>query len=145
YQFTGFGSLNRFRAIVGSPNFGRGFEAVGNPLFAGNGAGAGTCTSGLPIIRDIQVTQDCIDAYSAVMQNFGYYEQNVAEANLTGVAFDLPAGPLQFALGVGYRENYMDFKTDPLNDLSNFYDQPLGLFPKTNAEGFISVSEVYGE
>jgi outer membrane receptor protein involved in Fe transport len=144
-KFTGFASAERFRAIALSPNFGRGFSAQGNAAFGGAGAGAGACTSGLPLMTDFEVTDDCIKAYEAVMQNSSQLEQNTIEANLTGDLFELPAGPLQFAAGASYRENNFVFTTDPLNDLANFYDQPFGLFPKENAAGYISVQEVYGE
>jgi outer membrane receptor protein involved in Fe transport len=142
--FEGFVSLERYRAIAESPNFGRAFVQQGNPP-SGFGSGTGQCTTGLALVADFEVSQDCIDSLSATMQNTNLMEQNVVEANLTGDMFELPAGTIGFALGASYRENNYDYVTDMLNNVDAFLDQPIGLFAAGSSSGQIDVGEVYGE
>jgi outer membrane receptor protein involved in Fe transport len=141
----GFASLQRYRAVASSPNFGRGFFTQGNAAEGGFASGSGTCTSGLPLVQEFQVSQDCINAIAANMQNNSIMQQNVAEANLAGDLFDLPAGPFSFAVGANYRENTYRFQTDILTDINSFGDQAIGLFAAGSSQGAIDVGEVYGE
>ncbi|HEX5787435.1 MAG TPA: TonB-dependent receptor, partial [Woeseiaceae bacterium] len=69
-----------------------------------------------------------------------YQDMNVVSANVTGTLFDLPAGPLQVAGGVEYREETSSHQFDPLyNTLQNGFTQ------QRDVEGSIDVSEVYAE
>jgi outer membrane receptor protein involved in Fe transport len=140
----GFASLEAYQAIAQSPNFGRAFLEQGNPP-SGFAAGTGSCTSGLPLVEDFEVSQDCIDAISVTMQNTNLMEQNVVEANLAGDLFQLPAGIVGFAAGATYRENNYEYNTDILNQVDNFVDQPIGLFAAGSSVGQMDVGEVYGE
>ena len=57
----------------------------------------------------------------------------------------MKAGPLQYALGLSYRENSFNFSPDNLSDNANFLDPIAGLFPNEPSAGEFDVSEIYGE
>jgi iron complex outermembrane receptor protein len=143
----GFADLQRYRAVVTSPNFGRNFFVTGNQGAPGNGfaAATGACTSGLPIFGDFEVSDDCKASLGANLQNNTEMEQNVIEANLQGGLFDMPAGQLRFALGSAFRENDFRYQTDILTSQESFLAGGIGLFPAGNSSGSTEVTEIYGE
>ena len=144
---VGFASLARYRALVSAPNFGKGATLVGNLAPPGNGfAGATiTCTSGLPIFGDFQVSQDCIDSITANMQNVTNMDQDIGEANLQGAIVDLPAGELRGAVGADWRKNTFSYQVDILAGTNSFVDSPIGLFPAASTKGSTTVKEGYAE
>jgi outer membrane receptor protein involved in Fe transport len=146
-ELVNFVNVQRWRGVMTSPNFGRAFTAVGNPLFnSGSRNGFASCTTGLPIVEDFEVSQDCIDAITVNLVQNGLMEQSTFEANLTGDILELPAGPLQFALGATYRENDYDYiNPGDLVGTGNFTDLIAGLSPVGDTHGYISVGEAYGE
>lgn len=146
-DLVGFASLERYRAVVTSPNFGRNFFQTGNGAFPGNNfAGAtGRCSTGLPIFGDFPVSDDCVASITANLQNNTKMEQDIVEANVQGLLADLPTGELRFALGTTYRENFFRYRTDGLTGQESFLDGGIGLFPAGNSQGRTSVKEVYGE
>lgn len=143
----GFASLERYRAIVSAPNYGKDAVLTGNGGAPGNGfAGATvTCTSGLPIFEDFEVSQDCIDAITGSMQNVTKMDQNIAEVNLQGAVVNLPAGELRAAVGTSWRENTFSYQVDMLAGTASFLDGPVGLFPAGSTFGSTEVKEVYAE
>jgi iron complex outermembrane receptor protein len=146
YQ-TGFASLERLRAVISAPNWGAGFSSQGNAAFGGFGASTATCTSGMNPFDFTQViSDDCIEAVSADIKTRSQMTQTIYEANITGSAFELPAGSLDVALGVSHRTNDFEYLNDTLTTQGrSFLDQAVGLFPSGNSFGRIKVSEVYGE
>jgi len=151
---TGMYSLERLRAVFTSPNFGQGFNVRGNAfggqggLSAGFGASTGTCTTGLNFFQGYQdVSRDCFEAITADVSNRLTTRQTIAEANLQGGLFDLPAGQLRFAAGASYREERFEFVNETLSTGGrSFLDQTVGIYPSQNMEnqGY-DVREVYGE
>jgi iron complex outermembrane recepter protein len=143
----GFADLQRYRAVVTSPNFGRNFFTTGNQGPPGNGfaAATGACTSGLPIFGEFDVSDDCKASLGANLQNNTNMVQNVLEANLQGGLFDMPAGELRFALGSAFRENSFRYQTDILTSQESFLAGGIGLFPAGNSSGSTEVTEIYGE
>lgn len=157
---TGTYSLQRMRAIMSSPNFGAGFNssttinpATGEP-YGSNGeygfiaANTASCTSGLNpfIIPAGGYSADCIDAVQADLKNRSDFRQTVAEANLQGGLFELPAGQLRFALGASYREMDYEYINDTLTSQGRgFLDQAVGIYPTSDSFGAIDVKEAYGE
>ena len=137
--------LAQYRAIASSPNFGRGFIGDPNPYVVGFAESIATCTSGLPVITDFPISQDCITAITPDLKNQTQLTQNIFEANLVGDLTEMRAGPLSYALGTSYRENSYDFKPDNLSQNQNFIDPIAGLFPNQNSGGKFDVSELYGE
>ena len=73
---TGVASLERFRAVIGAPDWGKGFDSrntvppiYSNPSFGGFGSNFATCTSGIdPFHKELPVSQDCKDAISASLK-----------------------------------------------------------------------------
>ncbi|MBN1240800.1 MAG: TonB-dependent receptor [Gammaproteobacteria bacterium] len=144
-NYDGFASLDRWREVVQSPNFGVNFRGQNNQEAGGQYSGIATCTSGLPVVRDFEISDDCIDALVANLQNATKLEQNTLELNLTGDAVDMPAGPLQFSVGAGYRDEAYEFYTDNLTTSESFVETALGLYPTSNTLGEFDTTELYGE
>ena len=143
-DLTGLISIERFRTIATSPNFGQNFTAIGN-----NGARYGStanCTTGLnPLMRGTPFSADCDMATSADAQFENRISQSLIEANLQGGLFELPAGQLRFALGGQYRKNSIQFTSDSSAfEGSSFYETII-TFPQASTEGSTSVREIYGE
>ncbi len=144
---TGTASLERLRAVMSAPAFGKGFSVMGNPAGGGFGANAATCTSGLnPFDPTLVVSADCINAIEAPLKETGKMVQTIWEANLQGGLFELPAGTLRAAAGATYRKNAYTFLEDNIKERdSSFLDQVLGIYPARSVDAAISSKEVYGE
>lgn len=144
-NFNGMTARERWRAVVSSPNFGVGFLRQGNAQGAGFAGGLATCTTGLPIVRDFEPSEDCIKAMQANLQNNSQLDQTIFEANLTGTAAQMWAGSLQYAVGLTKREEKYGFHTDSYTTNESFTETGLGLFPTSNTTGEFDVKEIYGE
>jgi len=147
---TGMYSLERVRALYSSPNFGQGFSSTGNAADNGFGASTGQCTTGFDVFNQqgnaFNVSQDCREAIAADVSTRSEMRQTIAEANIQGGLFDLPAGQLRFAAGASYRELDYEFVTDNLTSYGrSFLDQAIGIYPSSNTDAFMDVKELYGE
>ncbi len=148
---TGVASLTRFRAVISSPNWGKGFDSLAagfsNPAFGGFGANFATCTSGFdPFHKEIPITQDCIDAISSDLKTRANLKQTIWEATTQGKVVDLPAGELRAAVGATYRKSEYEFLNDTLTTQgSEFNDQAIGIYPSGNSRGSLDVKEAYIE
>jgi outer membrane receptor protein involved in Fe transport len=141
----GYGSLERYRFMTNQPNYGRGMFYTGNPLGGGFQAAVVSCTSGLPIMDDFEMSDDCKLAVGANLQLQSRIDQAVAEYNMQGKMVDLPAGEARFAVGTSYRESSYDFRVDTLATQGSFLDLSMGLYPIGLSNGEVSTSELYGE
>jgi len=144
-RLYGFGSLERYRFLITQPNYGRGMFFTGNPLGGGFQAAIGACTTGLPIFERFEVSEDCLIALAANLQNNSQMDQFVGEFNLQGRFIDLPAGEARFALGASHRENEYAFQVDTLSSQSSWLDLSMGLYPIGESRGETSQKEIYGE
>jgi len=144
---TGTASLERFRAVIQSPNWGAGFQGQGNASFGGFGGAMATCTSGFnPFDKSAPISQDCIDAVRADLKNRAVMQQTVFEANAQGSLFSLPAGEVRAAVGASHRQNRYEFLNDTLTSQGvSFNDQAIGIYPSGDSSGLIRVDEFYGE
>jgi outer membrane receptor protein involved in Fe transport len=144
---TGVKSLARVRQLLDSPNWGTGFNANSNVAGGAFGANFATCTSGYNIFNDASTfSQDCREAIRADLKNRSYIRQTIWEADATGTLFDLPAGPLQAAIGASYRDTAFNYTNDTKTTQGvEFNDQALGIYPSGDTRGSINVKEVYGE
>ena len=147
---TGMYSLERVRAVYSAPNFGQGFEYRGNTEDNGFGAVTGKCTSGLDVFNvqgtQANVSADCRNAIGSDINTKSEMRQTIAEVNVQGGLFDLPAGTLRFAAGASYRELDYEFVTDGLTSYGrSFLDQAIGIYPSSNSNASMNVKEVYGE
>jgi iron complex outermembrane recepter protein len=139
-EMTGFPGLQNYRTVVTAPNFGRNLNrSVGPPLFFEL-----KCTSGLPIFTYFEPSQDCIDSISGNMKHLTETKQNIAELNVTGDLFNLPAGTIGSAFGATWRENSYRWRPDDqlIRPSTNY---PIGLFPTSRTQGKTNVKELYGE
>ncbi len=147
---TGVNSLSRFQAVLGAPNFGRGFSQTGNqgaPNF-GFGASTATCTSGLNLFNPPEdgFSEDCLEAIRADLKNRSEVTQTIAEANISGGLFELWAGEVGAAIGASYREVQFEFDNDTLTTQGrSFLDQAQGIYPSGNVDAAFDVHELYGE
>jgi outer membrane receptor protein involved in Fe transport len=138
--------LTSYRDILSYPNFGRGAAFDSNPWeFGGFAESSATCTSGLPVADNRTVSDDCVQMVAPSLKNQTEVDQTIFEANLVGDLAEMPAGTLQYALGVSYRENSFLYTPDNLSDFQNQADPVAGLFPTETSRGAFDVSEIYGE
>lgn len=144
----GFASLQRLRAVMQQPGFGRGFELKSNdgPPDFGFGGATATCTTGLNPFAWDSVSPDCFDAVNANISTKQLMEQDVWQANFQGGLGSLPAGEARAAAGLNYRENAYTFQNDTLvTQGSSFLEQAAGLYPAGSSAGTINVREAYVE
>jgi outer membrane receptor protein involved in Fe transport len=154
---TGTYSLTRARSLIQAPGFGLEYlnnsntasirQNVVNGVPIGFGANVATCDSGFNIFSGWdRISQDCKDAIKAELKNRSKIQQNIWEFNTTGTLFELPAGPLQAAIGAGYRETDYQFINDTITTQNaSFLDQTIGIYPSIDFASQINVKEVYGE
>ena len=146
-QPEGFPNLQRMQNLFNHNQYGEGYQ-VTFPI-----AVTGSCTSGLPIFNpDGSVdntpftSQDCADYAVMRMNSITTLEQEVLEATTQGTLFNLPAGPLQMAFGVGYREE--NFRFDPDSGYNANQDYPnvvQNIVLPVSVRGKTSVKEVFTE
>jgi iron complex outermembrane recepter protein len=139
-EMNGFPGLQNYQRVAAAPNFGRNLTAgSGPPLFFEL-----KCTTGLPIVTYFTPSADCINAISGNMKHLTETKQNIAEVNVTGDLFNLPAGTIGSAWGASWRENTYRWRPDDqLTRASTNY--PIGLFPTSKTQGKTNVKELYGE
>jgi iron complex outermembrane recepter protein len=74
--------------------------------------GASICAGGFNPFGDTQISAECAAEIGLEAKNLTTVFQSTAEAVVTGDLFELPAGPLQVAVGASWREISMDFQPD---------------------------------
>jgi iron complex outermembrane recepter protein len=144
---TGNADLERLRAVMTAPNWGKGFSAQGNAPFGGFGASSATCTSGLnPFDQNLVVSADCKNAIGTDLKTRASLRQDIEEVNAQGKLFTLPAGEVRAAIGATHRESKYEFLNDTLTTQGrSFLDQSVGIYPSGNSSGKITVKEIYAE
>ncbi len=138
-EYIGFASLERYRAVVTAPHYGRGFTQTGP------GQTRATCTSGLPIFEQFEVTQDCINAITTNLADRTRLSQDVLEANFQGALMALPAGEARAAVGASYRKNKFEFRPDAIRESNSIVDIPISTFSNARVVGSTVVKEGYAE
>ncbi len=140
-DFTGMNSLQRYQYIVALPNFGKG-ASISSPAGTPFGYGV-SCTSGLPVFQQFQVSADCVQSMADPLKNETQLQQDIVEGDLQGALFSLPSGEARFDVGATYRAE--DFSYSPGYPVAAITDNPIGLFPSNYTAGKISVKEEYAE
>jgi outer membrane receptor protein involved in Fe transport len=87
------------------------------------------------------ITEACASAIRIGATNSTVAELQVAQASVTGTAFELPAGPLGFSLGYEWRSTSARFQPDSFlasGDVAGFN-------PGLPTSGSVSVNEIFGE
>jgi outer membrane receptor protein involved in Fe transport len=142
---SGSARLSTYRAMMASPNYGRNAIFDPNAYIVGFAESTPTCTSGLPVMTDFAISNDCLLMLTPDLKNQTNVSQSILEFNLTGDLAQMRAGPLGYALGTSYRENGFTYTPDNLSLNQNFVDPIAGLFPNEGSEGDFDVTELYGE
>jgi iron complex outermembrane receptor protein len=142
---TGSVRLTTYRQLLASPNFGVGFVGDPNPASVGFAEGIPTCTSGVPITREFNLSPDCIEMLHSPLQNQTNVDQKILEANLVGDLVEMRNGALGYAVGLAHRENSFSYTPDNLIRNGSTAETVAGTFPNTISTGVFDVSEVYGE
>jgi iron complex outermembrane receptor protein len=137
--------LSTYRGLLLFPNFGRDAVFDPNPTDDGFAESTPTCKTGLPVIERFVPSEDCVSMISPSLKNERTLTQTILEANLVGGLIDMHAGPLQYALGLTYRENSFSYEPDNLALNNNYIDQIAGNYPQDPSSGEFDVSELYGE
>ena len=141
-----FGSVERFRAVVQSPNYGMGFNATGNSAGGGFQGANATCATGISPFSPADWSDDCKEAIRTNVRTENRVQQTVWEATAQGSLFALPYGNLRAAAGVTYRKNSIENKGDSSATAgSSFLEGVIGIFPQGNTTGEITTKEAYGE
>ena len=144
-------SLQRFRAVIDSPNYGGGNSFQGNANGASTNFGTSVpthCTSGFYntlFAGDQTASADCMSAISAPLQTLTAMQQDIVEANFQGTLFKLPAGDVSAAVGYQYRRDAGQFTPDNLQSTYSFLDQTIGLYPLGTLNNEISSRDGYLE
>jgi outer membrane receptor protein involved in Fe transport len=141
YSSNGFVSTQALRQFIAAPNYGA------NTTLSQASLESAHCTSGFydSIFKGKLPSKDCIDAVSARMKSTTSLEQKIVEIDSNGTLFNLPAGEVKASVGADYREENFIFSADPLLEVKNIVDAPVGLFPTSSTQGFLNVKEGYGE
>jgi outer membrane receptor protein involved in Fe transport len=153
-------SLQRFQAVITSPNYGANTTFQGN-LTQPNGSGGtalspnftfGTgqgqhCTSGFynALFNNAPLSADCAAAIAAPLQSMNITKQDVVEYNMAGDLFKLPAGAVKVNLGADYRRDSTIFNPDILQSDMSFIDQVVGVYPESYLNVSQDAKEGYGE
>ncbi|KJS06029.1 MAG: hypothetical protein VR73_10870 [Gammaproteobacteria bacterium BRH_c0] len=74
--------------------------------------GMSICEGGLNLFPLTSLSSECNAALMRDPVNIQSLTQDLAEINLTGDLFDLPAGEVRFATGLAYRRNKFDYDPD---------------------------------
>jgi outer membrane receptor protein involved in Fe transport len=75
--------------------------------------GASQCSGGLDLFPVLSVSPECAAILLTDAVSYQTLKQDVAEFNLQGGLFQLPAGEVRFATGAAYRRNSFSFNPDP--------------------------------
>ena len=105
--YGSYGTLQTTASQGGNVSRSRLNNALINPAFF--------AARGCPVFNPFgadNITPACASAIAIRATNITDTEQSVLEASVTGTVFEMPAGPLKAALGIGYRENTADFRPD---------------------------------
>lgn len=87
-----------------------------------------------------KISPEAIKYLKTSMSHNSKQQMHVAAANLTGTLFQLPAGPVQVAVGAEYRKEESRDVFDPLTNLARN-----GYVQLTDTAGKFDVKEAYGE
>ncbi len=143
-------SLQRWRSVIASPDYGRGqtFQDNLDGSSSGFGSVAIPCTSGfynMIFMGDQAASADCRYAVEATLQTRTQIQQDNYELNMQGGLFNVPAGQVRGSLGLQYRKDAAQFNPDILQSTASFNDQVIGVYPTGYLDASIAAKEVYGE
>lgn len=123
-----------------------------NAVVSAADGGASLCAGGYDPFGFAPTSQECSDYLTLDTVDRAVFEQTVVQGNLTGTLFDLPGGPLGFAIGAEYRRNEYRSTIDPLKSPTptatpgvTTAPEVLGTSGALSSGGDVAVAEIYGE
>ena len=123
-----------------------------NAVVSAADGGASLCDGGYDPFGFAPTSQDCADYLTLDTVDRAVFEQTVVQGNVTGSLFDLPGGPLGFAVGAEYRRNEYQATIDPRKSPTptgtpgvTTAPEVLGTSGALSSGGDVSVAEIYGE
>ncbi len=149
-------SLERYRALINQPDWGRGASLTGNnvsdgastPTRPGFGIATVHCTSGFYdtlFSGDMPLSTDCFNAVNATLQTRAQNTQTIEELNLQGPIANIKPGEIRAAFGLQHRSNSSSFVPDILQSENSFLDQVVGVYPTGYLDASTEASDVYLE
>jgi len=143
-------SLQRFRALMNAPDWGRNASLAGNLTSVRPNFGAATahCTTGMyntPFAGDQPLSDDCFQAINATLQTRAQNKQDIVEVNFQGVLAKMKAGELRAAFGYQGRDNSASFVPDILQSTYSFTDQVIGVYPTGYLDAHTAADDLYLE
>lgn len=102
------------RSTIDEHNHGAVVSQSLNTLINAADGGASICDGGYDPFGLTSLSAQCRSYLVASPRSRTVFEQTLVEASVQGGLFDLPAGELRFAAGLGWRSNRYDFDPDAL-------------------------------
>ncbi|RYD44586.1 MAG: TonB-dependent receptor [Sphingomonadales bacterium] len=140
YQYLRNRTDTRSEGVINQTRLSLGLDSIVN------GAGQVVCRSGVPGCVPVSIfglgsiTPEAGAYLTPTRSSNDIFERQVAGASLSGVLFDLPAGPVAVALGVEYRKDSYQ-ATPSAMDLNKEY----GAASSNALSGSFDVKEIFGE
>ena len=119
-------------------------DAMTDLLYSPTG-GNEFCAGGLNPFGNHTPSAECISYVVRKTTNTNELTQRMAEASVTGSLFELPAGEVRFAAGVGYRYNHFEFVPDAQLSRPDGTSDVLGYAPLWASSGEVDSTEVFAE
>jgi outer membrane receptor protein involved in Fe transport len=138
YLVSGTGGVAAGNTYILNPAYATATNDGGRSL-PGYLGSAPPCPEGLNMFGVTELSASCKEFLQIHPKSTTKLEQNIVEANVQGGLFELPAGTLQLAAGLVYRD------IDYVNSPSPANEDLVGSFGTNASAGYDSVKEIYGE
>ncbi len=119
-------------------------SAITRLLYSPTG-GSEFCAGGFNPFGNHDPSAACVDYVRRSTTNTNELTQRMAEASMQGGLFNLPAGEVRFAAGLGYRYNHFDFRPDGALDQPDGTSDILGYSELRASSGNVDTTEVFAE
>jgi iron complex outermembrane receptor protein len=119
-------------------------SAINRLIYSPTG-GSDICAGGFNPFGNHSPSAECANYVTRRTTNTNELTQRMAEASVQGGLFNLPAGEVRFAAGVGYRYNHFDFQPDAALDQPDGTSDILGYSELRASSGSVDTTEVFAE
>jgi outer membrane receptor protein involved in Fe transport len=117
-------------------------SAITRLLYSPTG-GSEFCAGGFNPFGNHDPSAECVNYVRRNTTNTNELTQRMAEASMQGGLFNLPAGEVRFAAGLGYRYNQFDFRPDSALDQPDGTSDILGYSELRASSGSVDTTEVF--
>lgn len=119
-------------------------SAITRLLYSPTG-GSEFCAGGFNPFGNHDPSPECVNYMVRGTTNTNELTQRMAEASVQGGLFELPAGEVRFAAGIGYRYNHFDFRPDSALDQPDGTSDILGYSELRASSGNVESTEYFAE